>query len=998
MEMRADAGAPSMDAGAAPDATPTTCAAPRTCRDDTDCPVGVCLEASSTFVGGSVGVVGLPSGTAAPRVSIAPGGLCVARTTCTLDARDGRGDGCGICQRCVPTLSGAACRPRCGSDADCAFHAGYVCDISLGTCIEGCASDTECRIARVDRGTLGVFDGPGLDPLEYDAASTATCEAGRCVRSGGASVPAGTPCTVESACGDAQACITPVRGEGDPRGAFCAGLDCTRFVGGYCASLGCADGTTPCGAGETCVRIPAPGVIGTADGSTSICARACTPGAEPAGDRLGLAGHGMGCEVGQACTPEHDEQTGAAVGACLPGRYGEVGTSNLGTRCTRDTMCWSPFGLGRCDSIDPRERRASGLRVCTIEGCSALPPDTCGAAASCQLVRGGDLSLCLATCTSAADCTSGLACADADDDPSTARVCFGGCGQDTDCREGESCRGATLSGPGRCSRAGTCDSPLDALSAGTMENGWLVLDGCRGVAPLTTAIAGCLGHDSASITYGLIADATGTFLVDGEPRPAQQSAIFSTECGASAQTICSPLPTSLPITVGKHGLLRSALVASMNWCDRVGASASLRLRVAEAVALGARCDLLGVASRCATGVCVDREGTGARCVAAPLACDSPVLLSAPGFLRADGSFMYVTTPANLGTAMTMCADPMFPPLGPAPTLWLRFTAPSDGTLTIRPSLPADRRDDIDPILTLTSGPVIVSTFATACATTSSCGSPTTRHLVSGASVDVALQLGGFGGAADLSYVGAVARFASDLALGAACDRTTGGCPPGSACVDPSGAEATTCRPRALASEPCDPRTRGSCDAGLDCVGTAPTATCVHTTGTGACSAPYDFGVLSHPDPSGWLVHSASRTGPSPLPGAFNPCGGAPPAPYVVYEWTAPSGGALVARTDLFGGYGDTILAITSDCTVPVGLACNDDIDLAAMHPESRVAFEVTSGQRVQFVLGGYPSAPSAYTLSVRMLPVRHLHEACDPSYQTSACVGSTCDPLMAVCR
>lgn len=993
---RPDAGPAPSDGGPPDDAARTACEAPRTCASDTECSVGVCLEASSTLIGGPIGVVGLPAGIAAPRVSIAPGGLCVARDSCTLGAGLGRGDGCGACQRCVPTLAGPACRPRCGSDEDCAFHVGYVCDASLGACIEGCASDTECRIARVDHGTIGAFDGPGTDPLEYDAASTATCEAGRCVRSGGATVSAGAPCSVESACADAQTCITPVRGEGDPHGAFCAGLDCARFVGGYCASLGCADGTTRCGAGEACIRIPAPGVIGTSDGSTSFCARTCMPGAEPEADRIGLTGHGLGCEVGQACVPERDTQTGAAVGACLPGRYDDLTTPNVGTRCTRDATCWSPFGLGRCDSIDPRAPGAPGLRACTIEGCSALPPDACGAGAACQLVRGGDLSLCLATCASAADCTSGLACADADDDPSTPRVCFGGCGQDADCRADEFCRGATLSGPGRCLRVGTCDEPLDAFSAGTLEDGWLIVDGCRGVVPITSS-APCFGADSASSTYEWMADATGTLLIDGQPRMAQQIAILGTECGPSAQTICTPpLPTTFPITNGKRGLVRAGLMASLGWCERIGASASLRVRVAEAVALSERCDLLGVTSRCATGACVDRDGTGARCVATPPACDSPVLLSAAGFLRADASFAYLTSLTNLATTAT-CTDPMFP--GPmAPTLWLRFTAPADGTLTLRSSLPSDGRAGIDPILSLAS-PSSLATFTAACGTASACSATTTRHLTSGESLDVALPVIGAGGlATDLNYVGAVAHFAPDLAVGAACDRTTGGCPPATACADPSGLEATTCVAVAIEGAACDPRTLSSCASGLDCVGSAPGAMCIHTTGTGTCSSPYDFGALSHSDPSGWLVHAGLRAGALPTPGMFAPCTAMPPSPYVVYSWTAPAGGALVARTDLFGGYGDTILVITPSCSGPLGLACNDDINPAAAQLESRVAAEVTSGQPIQLVVGGYPSAPSAYTLSVRILPARHSGEACDPSYQTNACVGSICDPLMATCR
>jgi hypothetical protein len=126
--------------------------------------------------------------------------------------------------------------------------------------------------------------------------------------------------------------------------------------------------------------------------------------------------------------------TSGTNGGCIPGRYSAITTSNVGSGCTSNADCYSPYGYGAC--VDPG--------ICMIFDCAApgIPSTVCGTGNQCVDLGGPD-SVCTKSCTSATECPTGSACADVDASAITPDVCWPACATSADCRAGETCSATT---------------------------------------------------------------------------------------------------------------------------------------------------------------------------------------------------------------------------------------------------------------------------------------------------------------------------------------------------------------------------------------------------------------------------------------------------------------------------------------------------------------------------------------------------------------------------
>lgn len=388
---------------------------------------------------------------------VTPGGFCTPKkranfdpatdATCTPLAK-GAAQGCGADGGCA-IINGVAgnpqseypvvgCRKTCepSKTASGCDRAGYTCDIDSSLCVEACISDQECRIQVVDE------DGDGIgDALRYDAASGIRCstETGRCEHGSGAK-KSGESCERSDDCVENGLCI----GEFDSAGGH-------EFPDGLCTQTSC-DGFYACDNGTVCQALrPWLGAPTT----VPMCFTSCTVGAEPAADRIGTSGHGSGCRAGYRC--HYNGGSGAQSGVCVGGEYNAVTTSNIGSTCKTSADCYSPFGLGYCAIYQTSAGTLPG--ICTVLDCAApgIPRDVCGGGNQCLATpeaTDGDLTMCAHDCKSATECPVGFACTDDDTSSLTPKVCSPLCAVAADCREGETCQGATETTFGLCSAGG----------------------------------------------------------------------------------------------------------------------------------------------------------------------------------------------------------------------------------------------------------------------------------------------------------------------------------------------------------------------------------------------------------------------------------------------------------------------------------------------------------------------------------------------------------------
>lgn len=289
----------------------------------------------------------------------------------------GIGDGLAACfKSCIPELdTNSACRD------------GYACDSIAQVCLPGCSTDEECR-GRFDEGEF-----------VYNDESVAVCntENYRCEHPGTPDAEAGDACAFDDDC--------------EPNGSCLGGPD------GFCTKFGCDLVGNACDGSGTCVggQCWAPCVVGSDD---------LTP----------PESNNQGCDEGFTC---YWDRVGTSPdGVCDTGIFNETITEpNVGTICTEDAECYSPYGYGRCDPDFG----------CTIIECGApgVPEEICGTGATCVdfIELGIDLFACLKTCAIAEECNDGDACLDLDgmDTTTDDRVCFPGCNRSEDCRENEVC-------------------------------------------------------------------------------------------------------------------------------------------------------------------------------------------------------------------------------------------------------------------------------------------------------------------------------------------------------------------------------------------------------------------------------------------------------------------------------------------------------------------------------------------------------------------------------
>lgn len=494
------------------------------------------------------------------------------------------------------------------------------CDRALEVCVEACTSDAECRIAREDRGAPG-YEGPFVDPLVYDAASTATCDAGtgRCVY--GETSDDGAPCARSSEC-SGGVCLSPARAWDDPyAAAWCGVLDCERFTGGFCTTLGCESD----GPDARCTTMPTT----EAPGETRITLTA--PPCESNAD----------CREGYACTSD---------GACLPSPQGDL---TVGDVCASDAECGSTSGVARCHPLDlwsDVPRRAGG--TCTIVRCE---DDDCPG--GCQWLPGLAHPICLRTCDDGNACAPGHGCVDADLDPTTPRACVPVCARDDHCGGVETCQpagaGATL---GRCRPSGnTCDALPDFLAHGIpLDDGSLLF---RAGGPVVE---------------------TGVFTVEWTPRTAGTGRAQSPTSTDTPQCIdhvggCLDMPMPCAFDGGELTLTSGRTIVLRSYED-------IRLfpRV-EHVPSGVPCDPRGFTHLCPDGeTCATRDARGPTCGPRP-SCDAPISLEdEAGFGAREFSVLTMLPQDPLLDAPSAFADAT-----PLPTLVYRWTAPSRGMLHVR---------------------------------------------------------------------------------------------------------------------------------------------------------------------------------------------------------------------------------------------------------------------------------------------------------------------------
>ncbi len=415
------------------------CDPTRGCRVST-----TCLAEFDGEIGGTDDPIsGLPGGGMSIPVTSWTGGYCTTVNAIDaggcdpLDDMSCGGPECGLCLNsgqvamsgspvtycaaaCVPSLTTNPCRDT------------YSCILGNSVCLPGCTSDDECRVIREDSNDNGLLDpydatmNPGGDHLVYDASTNATCNTttARCLHDGAAGAEAGDTCYDDFDCEENGDCI-PDDGEDG------------NWPGGYCTKFGCDVAGNDCAPDGKCQERGL---------GISICVQACQVAATT--DSADRFSDPRDCRPGYSCFWDGTGGAAAGNGGCVPGNYNDERTANIGAACTTEATCYSPYGLGQC-------RDFGAGNHCTLFDCGApgVPADVCGADAVCAMVSGSTTTLCIKTCTTAADCLAGNGCWDTTMAGITTggdKVCFPGCLTDGDCRTTERCMGATMTMVGDC--------------------------------------------------------------------------------------------------------------------------------------------------------------------------------------------------------------------------------------------------------------------------------------------------------------------------------------------------------------------------------------------------------------------------------------------------------------------------------------------------------------------------------------------------------------------
>lgn len=355
------------------------------CTDDSDCPEGLRCDPAGGVVGAG-GCYDPDSTIGAPctRDDQCPmGGFCLSEDlggypggTCIGFGCDvERDEGCDGDAHCVPGGGGGGgvCLDGCASDADC--RPGYACRAPAAypdrrLCTPACRNDDACTGTNVCNPALGTCDEP-FDPRLL-----------------------GQPCS---------------RFRGGCEGGTCLSEGETGFPGAYCAYVGCTVGDdSSCPAGGAC----APGA-----GGANVCLDACASDGD--------------CRAGYACR-NVDPSNPASSRACLPACTDDAQCANhdrFGFECNVGTgLCGPPFVAstqgepctGRDDCVGGRcltEAEGWPAGTCVAVGCalaSGVDGEPCPAGSTCvdDGVGRAEIGYCLETCTVGAPtgCRTGYAC------------------------------------------------------------------------------------------------------------------------------------------------------------------------------------------------------------------------------------------------------------------------------------------------------------------------------------------------------------------------------------------------------------------------------------------------------------------------------------------------------------------------------------------------------------------------------------------------------------
>lgn len=438
------------DTGTRPDTSvpPESCDVGDTCDPTRGCRVSpFCIGESAGEIGGVEDpIMGVPGGGNSVSNVSWTGGYCTSAdpidmggcdpndddscggldcAVCLNAGTDARGVTVGLCTTsCTPSLTdNGACRDT------------YECGVTSGGCVPGCTTDDECRVFRKDTNMNGIIDPYDAvsnatgDALVYDDSVNGTCnlDTYSCRQDGGSGI-AGDNCTDETQCEANGSCISD---DGEDGG----------WTGGYCTKFGCDL------AGNDCA---APGKCQERGLGIALCTLACQVSDVATADDPYSANNT--CAAGFSCFWDGTSGDTAGNGACVPGNYNAIRTTDTtgqtGQTCTDESDCNSPFGLGQCRDFGAGDH-------CTLFDCAApgLPADVCGTGNVCATVSGSDTTLCAKGCTSADECLDGNGCWDtspAGINTGGVPVCFPGCLEDSHCPTGETCAGASATAVGEC--------------------------------------------------------------------------------------------------------------------------------------------------------------------------------------------------------------------------------------------------------------------------------------------------------------------------------------------------------------------------------------------------------------------------------------------------------------------------------------------------------------------------------------------------------------------
>jgi len=356
------------------------------CSDDSDCSGGLRCDPTGGFTGS--GICFDPSaglGDACVDESMCPmGAFCFAEPFAGWPGGACIGVGCDLASNagcigdaaCIPGARDAICVDGCATDGDC--RAGYACRVPSGypdrlACQPACTADSACTDGNVCNPALGVC-APAFDASQLGqgcSRRTGGCEGGSCLTESG-----------------------------------------TGFPGAYCAYVGCTVGMD-----STC---PTGGVCAAGASGSNLCLDGCVADSD--------------CRAGYSCRGV-DATVPTSSLACLPACTADSQCVNRGFVCNDGTgRCTQPFDAARFGAACADASECEGGRC--LSAADGWPAGLC-AFAGCRLSGMGPSE----------SCPSGGVCVDdASGDPAIGQCLVGCAVGGTTCRSGYTCTALVAGG------------------------------------------------------------------------------------------------------------------------------------------------------------------------------------------------------------------------------------------------------------------------------------------------------------------------------------------------------------------------------------------------------------------------------------------------------------------------------------------------------------------------------------------------------------------------